>query len=57
MSATLEGSTPGMARAKSTEDTRWVYDAAIRRGIHTLTYDGPGQGLGLRLDGLHLRPD
>jgi len=39
------------------EDTRWVYDAAIRRGIHCLVYDGPGQGLALRLNNLRFRPD
>jgi hypothetical protein len=39
------------------EDTRWVYDGAIRRGIHCLVYDGPGQGYALRLNDLRFRPD
>lgn len=39
------------------EDTRWVYDGAIKRGIHCLAFHGPGQGLALRLRGLHFRPD
>ncbi len=39
------------------EDTRWVYDAALKRGIHCLVYDGPGQGFALRLQGLPFRPD
>lgn len=47
--------TPG--RDTWAEDTRWVYDGAIRRGIHCLVYDGPGQGFALRLQGLRFRPD
>jgi len=47
--------TPG--RDTWAEDTRWVYDGAIRRGIHCLVYDGPGQGLSLRLHGLPFRLD
>ncbi|SEF11881.1 alpha/beta hydrolase family protein [Jiangella alba] len=39
------------------EDTRWVYDGAIRRGIHCLAVQCPGQGLALRLNGLPFRPD
>lgn len=39
------------------EDTRWVYDAALKRGIHCLVFDGPGQGFALRLQGLTFRPD
>lgn len=39
------------------EDTRWVYDGAIRRGIHCLVYDGPGQGYALRFNDLRFRPD
>jgi dienelactone hydrolase len=39
------------------EDTKWVYDGAIRRGIHCLIFHGPGQGLPLRLQGLAFRPD
>lgn len=27
------------------DDTRWVTDAAIKRGINALTFDGPGQGM------------
>lgn len=47
--------TPG--RDTWAEDTRWVCDGAIRRGIHCLTYDGPGQGFALRLNNLTFRPD
>lgn len=47
--------TPG--RDTWAEDTRWVYDAALRRGIHCLIYDGPGQGFALRLNNLAFRPD
>jgi hypothetical protein len=47
--------TPG--RDTWAEDTRWVYDGAIRRGIHCLVYDGPGQGFALRLNNLRFRPD
>ena len=47
--------TPG--RDTWAEDTCWVYDAAIRRGIHCLVYDGPGQGFALRLNNLTFRPD
>lgn len=39
------------------DDTRWVTDAAIKRGINALTFDGPGQGMTLRLLGLPFRPD
>lgn len=39
------------------EDTKWVYDGAIQRGIHCLTFQGPGQGMALRANGLHFRPD
>ncbi|HWL44946.1 MAG TPA: alpha/beta fold hydrolase [Ilumatobacter sp.] len=39
------------------EDTRWVYDGALQRGIHCLTFQGPGQGLALRRNHLHFRPD
>lgn len=39
------------------EDTRWVYEGAIRRGIHCLAFHGPGQGLALRLNGLPFRYD
>ncbi len=47
--------TPG--RDTWAEDTRWIYDGAIRRGIHALVYDGPGQGFALRTGGLTFRPD
>ncbi len=47
--------TPG--RDTWADDTCWVYDAAIRRGIHCLVYDGPGQGRSLRLNNLPFRPD
>lgn len=39
------------------DDTIWVTDAAIKRGIHALTFDGPGQGMALRLQNLKFRPD
>lgn len=47
--------TPG--RDTWAEDTRWIYDAALKRGINCLIYDGPGQGYALRLGGLPFRPD
>lgn len=47
--------TPG--RDTWAEDTRWVYDEALRRGIHCVIYDGPGQGLALRMQGLTFRLD
>jgi hypothetical protein len=47
--------TPG--RDTFAEDTCWVYDGAIRRGIHCLVYDGPGQWYALRLNNLTFRPD
>lgn len=47
--------TPG--RDTWAEDTRWVYDAALKRGIHCLVYDGPGQGFALRLNGITFRHD
>lgn len=47
--------TPG--RDTWAEDTRWVYDGALKRGIHCLIYDGPGQGYALRLNDLTFRPD
>ena len=39
------------------EDTRWVYDNALKRGIHCLVYEGPGQGSALRLDNMPFRYD
>jgi hypothetical protein len=47
--------TPG--RDTWAEDTRWIYDGALKRGIHYPIYDGPGQGAALRIGGLPLRPD
>ncbi len=47
--------TPG--RDTWAEDTVWVYDMALKRGIHCLVFDGPGQGFALRLQGLPFRPD
>ncbi|WP_460274433.1 alpha/beta hydrolase family protein [Celeribacter sp. ULVN23_4] len=47
--------TPG--RDTFADDTRWVYEGALQRGIHCLVYDGPGQGFALRLNGLTFRPD
>lgn len=39
------------------EDTRWIYDGAIRRGYHCLSVQCPGQGLALRVNNLTFRPD
>jgi hypothetical protein len=39
------------------EDTRWVYQTAMARGIHALMVHAPGQGLALRLRNLSFRPD
>lgn len=39
------------------EDTRWVYDGLLKRGIHCLCFDGPGQGFALRLQKMPFRPD
>ncbi|MEU4802960.1 alpha/beta fold hydrolase [Actinosynnema sp. NPDC023587] len=39
------------------EDTRWVYDGAMRRGYHCLTVQCPGQGMALRVNGLTFRHD
>ena len=47
----------GQGRDAWPEDTRWVYDGAMRRGMHCLGLHGPGQGLALRLNGLPFRPD
>ena len=47
--------TPG--RDTWAEDTRWIVNGAIQRGIHCLTYDGPGQGYALRLQDLKFRND
>lgn len=39
------------------DDTMWVIDGALKRGINALTFDGPGQGMALRLQDLKFRPD
>jgi alpha-beta hydrolase superfamily lysophospholipase len=39
------------------EDGRYLWDGAIRRGYHCLTFHGPGQGLTLREHGLPFRAD
>ncbi|MEZ5190479.1 MAG: alpha/beta fold hydrolase [Schumannella sp.] len=39
------------------EDTRWVYDNAIRRGYHALSVQCPGQGMAIRVNGLPFRYD
>lgn len=39
------------------EDTRWMYEPLLKRGIHCLVFDGPGQGTALRIQGLPFRPD
>lgn len=39
------------------EDTRWVYDGAIRRGYHCLSVQCPGQGMALRVNNLAFRYD
>lgn len=39
------------------EDTIWVYDEALKRGIHCIVIEGPGQGTALRLQGLKFRND
>lgn len=39
------------------EDTRWMYDGLLKRGIHCLVFDGPGQGYALRLQKMPFRPD
>lgn len=47
--------TPG--RDTFCEETVWMYDAALKRGIHCLIFDGPGQGAALRLQDLKFRAD
>ena len=39
------------------EDTRWMYDELLNRGIHCLCFDGPGQGAVLRVQRIPFRPD
>lgn len=39
------------------EDTVWVYDEALKRGVHCIVIEGPGQGTALRLQGLEFRND
>lgn len=43
--------------AQWAEDTRWIYDGLLERGIHCLIFDGPGQGYALRLNKLPFRYD
>ena len=47
--------TPG--RDTFAEDTAWIYRQALKRGIHCLVYDGPGQGFALRMNGITFRHD
>jgi dienelactone hydrolase len=39
------------------EETKYLADAAIKRGYHCLQFQGPGQGATLRLQGLTFRHD
>lgn len=39
------------------EDAVWVFDSAIKRGVHCIVIEGPGQGKTLRLQGLTFRKD
>lgn len=39
------------------EETKYLADAAMKRGYHCLQFQGPGQGAALRLQGLTFRPD
>lgn len=39
------------------EDTVWVYDEALKRGIHCIVVEGPGQGAALRLKKIPFRKD
>lgn len=39
------------------EETKYLADAAIKRGYHCLQFQGPGQGAALRLQGLTFRHD
>ncbi len=47
--------TPG--RDTLGEDTVWVYDEALKRGIHCIVMEGPGQGAVLRLKKMPFRKD
>ena len=47
--------TPG--RDTLGEDTVWVYDEALKRGIHCIVVEGPGQGAVLRLKKIPFRKD
>lgn len=47
--------TPG--RDTLGEDTVWVYDEALKRGIHCIVVEGPGQGAVLRLKKIPFRND
>lgn len=39
------------------ESTKHIAEEAVRRGYHCLLFEGPGQGLAIREQGLPLRPD
>ncbi|MCL6590119.1 MAG: alpha/beta fold hydrolase [Firmicutes bacterium] len=39
------------------EATKYVAEEAIRRGYHCLLFEGPGQGLTIRAQKIHFRPD
>lgn len=39
------------------DDTRWLFDSLLKRGIHCLTFDGPGQASVLRLQNIPFRSD
>jgi alpha-beta hydrolase superfamily lysophospholipase len=39
------------------EETKYLADAAIKRGYHCLQFHGPGQAAAIRLQGLTFRPD
>ena len=60
-SPNAEGPAPTMifhqGRDAWPDDTRWVYDSAMQRGIHCLALHGPGQGLSIRLYGHPFRHD
>lgn len=39
------------------EETKYVAEGAIARGYHCIIYEGPGQGMSVREQGLTFRPD
>ncbi len=39
------------------EETKYIAEAAIKRGCHCLIFEGPGQGLSIREQNLTFRPD